>query len=87
MKTRNFKHPPWMNWSEGMVCIEPGAQVYKGGNVMIQFLCRAFFLVLLDILILSLLLLMRRLIDIFLHLVCTLFVMRVDRLTSRSKYL
>ena len=43
-KTRDFDHPPWMNWSEGMVCIEPGAQLYEGGNVTIQFLCHTFFL-------------------------------------------
>ena len=44
MKTRNSKHPLWMNWSKGMICIEPGAQLYEGGNVMIQFLCHTFFL-------------------------------------------
>ena len=44
MKTRSFKHPLWMNWNEGTVCIEPRAQLYKGGNVTIQFLCYTFFL-------------------------------------------
>ena len=36
--------PLWMT-TRRLVCIEPGAQVYEGGNVTIFFLSRVFFLV------------------------------------------
>ena len=36
--------PLWMTTRE-MVCVEPGAQIYKGGNVMISFLSHVFFLI------------------------------------------
>ena len=36
--------PLWM-MTRGMVCIEPGARVYEGGNVTISFLSHVFFLV------------------------------------------
>ena len=36
--------PLWMT-TRGMVCIKPGARVYKGGNVTIFFLSHVFFLV------------------------------------------
>lgn len=44
-KTRGFECPPWINCSKKrIICIESGAQMYKGGNVTIQFLCHTFFL-------------------------------------------
>ena len=36
--------PLWMT-TKGLVCIEPGAQIYKGGNVTISFLSHIFFLI------------------------------------------
>ena len=36
--------PLWMTTRE-MVCVEPGAQIYKGGNVTISFLSHIFFLI------------------------------------------
>ena len=36
--------PLWMTTRES-VCIEPGAQVYEGGNVTISFLSHVFFLI------------------------------------------
>ena len=39
--------PLWIT-TKGMVCVEPGAQIYEGGNVMISFLSHVFFLSLLD---------------------------------------
>ena len=36
--------PLWMT-TKGLVCIEPGAQIYEGGNVMISFLSHVFFLI------------------------------------------
>ena len=42
--TTTTSTPLWM-MTRGMVCIEPGAQVYEGGNVTISFLSHVFFLV------------------------------------------
>ena len=36
--------PLWMT-TRGWVCIEPGAQIYKGGNATISFLSHVFFLI------------------------------------------
>ena len=36
--------PLWMT-TRGLVCIEPGAQIYEGGNVTISFLSYVFFLI------------------------------------------
>ena len=36
--------PLWM-MTRGLVCIEPGAQIYEGGNVTISFLSHVFFLI------------------------------------------
>ena len=36
--------PLWMT-TKGLVCIEPGARIYKGGNVTISFLSHVFFLI------------------------------------------
>ena len=36
--------PLWMTTRE-MVCVEPGAQIYEGGNVTISFLYHVFFLI------------------------------------------
>ena len=36
--------PLWMT-TKGLVCIEPGAQIYEGGNVTISFLSHIFFLI------------------------------------------
>ena len=36
--------PSWMTTRE-MVCVEPGAQIYEGGNVTISFLSHTFFLI------------------------------------------
>ena len=36
--------PLWMT-TRKMICVEPGAQIYKGGNVTISFLFHVFFLI------------------------------------------
>ena len=36
--------PLWM-MTRGLVCTEPGAQIYEGGNVTISFLSHVFFLI------------------------------------------
>ena len=36
--------PLWMTTKE-VVCIEPGARIYEGGNVTISFLTHVFFLI------------------------------------------
>ena len=36
--------PLWMTTRE-MVCVEPGARIYKGGNVTISFLSHVFFVI------------------------------------------
>ena len=36
--------PLWMT-TKGMVCVEPGARIYKGGYVMISFLSHVFLLI------------------------------------------
>ena len=36
--------PLWMTTRE-MVCVEPGARIYEGGNVTISFLSHIFFLI------------------------------------------
>ena len=36
--------PLWM-MTRGIVCVEPGTQVYEGGNVTISFLSHVFFLI------------------------------------------
>ena len=36
--------PLWMTTRE-MVCVEPGARIYEGGNVTISFLSHVFFLI------------------------------------------
>ena len=43
-RTTMISTPLWMTTRE-MVCIEPGAQLYEGGNVTISFLYHVFFLV------------------------------------------
>ena len=43
-RTTTISTPLWMI-TRGMVCIEPGAQLYEGGNVMISFLYHVFFLI------------------------------------------
>ena len=43
-RTTTISTPLWMTTRE-MVCIEPGARLYEGGNVMISFLYHIFFLI------------------------------------------
>ena len=42
--TMMISTPLWMITKE-MVCVEPGARVYKGGNVTISFLSHVFFFI------------------------------------------
>ena len=43
-RTTTISTPLWMTTKE-MVCVEPGARLYEGGNVTISFLYHVFFLV------------------------------------------
>ena len=43
-QTMTISTPLWMTTRE-MICVEPGAQLYKGGNVTISFLYHVFFLI------------------------------------------
>ena len=36
--------PLWMK-TKGVICVEPGARIYEGGNVTISFLSHVFFLI------------------------------------------
>ena len=42
--TTMTSRPLWMTTRE-MVCVEPGARIYEGGNVTISFLSHVFFLI------------------------------------------
>ena len=42
--TMMISTPLWIITRE-MVCVEPGAQIYEGGNVTISFLSHVFFLI------------------------------------------
>ena len=44
IRTTTISTPLWMTTRE-MVCVEPGARLYKGGNVTISFLYHVFFLI------------------------------------------
>ena len=43
-RTMTISTPLWMTTRE-MVCVEPGARLYEGGNVTISFLYHVFFLI------------------------------------------
>ena len=43
-RTTKTSTPLWMTTRE-MVCVEPGARIYEGGNVTISFLSHVFFLI------------------------------------------
>ena len=75
--------PLWMTTRE-MVCIEPGAWIYEGGNVTISFLSHVFFLV--SVLTSTSLPYMRRL--IFTYLLfhpCTLLYVSLSSFLSRYR--